>query len=595
MKKIYSLFILSSLPLLCGAESVAFEKIQNWTGSGPNRAALVIQFDKGRDYYRQDETKYEGTPAMVWGYRWEDGEQPTGETMFKEICKNSSRLSLLTQVTGGMGSVVCGVGYSLNQDVLQHIYFDFEFALDYWYNNFDFYNITAWNAEIKEAPGDNTPSITQSAIQEAIEGQHYIQHPLDARYGYPSYDYDAWFIDDDYYNDKTGITPWNSKWCSGWYEGYWSYFNGYENSELYYSGTGFSGRTLSDGAVDAWLYFNFDESQAGTMIPPDYAPGETVEYYYVPASISKEALNLYEAVRFFEKPDNYLPFIIHSSEDIPLNNLVMNLNIKDNLPTLPDLANLLSKDPLIDFDGETLTFYPNGKNIEAEEVSPLQIKGEWRLLEFENALVLSNEDFDTFDNPIFLPQTNSSLPGLNLNYNCDSQSIKVEWDTTEMKVLFGVYLNGDLLTVTTENNYTINNLNPSSTYLVTVSPIGYENSQVSATVVTAADENEEEESGDQNKDNGDEDKETNDDSQESDGATSGLENIENATGICSLSQNKIVVKGFSGYKFIISDLTGHTLQSFISTSEYFEFTLNVPTGLYIIHSDKGISKKIFIK
>ena len=49
------------------AHPIDFDKIRNWTGTGPNRAALVIQYN-GDTY---------GSDAYVWGYRWENGETPT--------------------------------------------------------------------------------------------------------------------------------------------------------------------------------------------------------------------------------------------------------------------------------------------------------------------------------------------------------------------------------------------------------------------------------------------------------------------------------------------------------------------------------------
>ncbi len=82
--------------MTASAHPIDFDKIRNWTGRGPNRAALVIQFN-GDTY---------GPDAYVWGYRWENGERPSGETMMKAICANSSRLAMLTQYTGSMGSTL---------------------------------------------------------------------------------------------------------------------------------------------------------------------------------------------------------------------------------------------------------------------------------------------------------------------------------------------------------------------------------------------------------------------------------------------------------------------------------------------------------
>jgi len=225
-------------------QPVDFDKIEHWTGTGSNRAALVIQFQTEED-----------AQAYVWGYRWEDGATPTGEDMFKAICANSSELVILTQCTGQYGATLCGVGFGDAAQILENIYFDFEMAKDYEWINFDYYSSNSLFGQ-GDAPGDNTPSIMQQAINEAA-ASHVIRHPLDYyAYGYPAYDYDCWKIG--------GKSAGEHIWQAGWYEGYWSYWLSSVNSdEWMYSGTGFSGRSLSNGAIDAWTYTVFDVPGVG--------------------------------------------------------------------------------------------------------------------------------------------------------------------------------------------------------------------------------------------------------------------------------------------------------------------------------------------
>ena len=58
--------------------SFTFDMIQNWTGEGSNRAALVIQWNDSRE-----------THAMVFGYRW-DGTAKAAD-MMGAIARNDPR------------------------------------------------------------------------------------------------------------------------------------------------------------------------------------------------------------------------------------------------------------------------------------------------------------------------------------------------------------------------------------------------------------------------------------------------------------------------------------------------------------------------
>lgn len=79
MKKIlYSALFVSFLVPFASAFSLS--DIQNWTGTGTNEAALVVDFQDGSTY-----------PAFVWGYRW-DGTQ-TGEQMVQAIVSANSNLT----------------------------------------------------------------------------------------------------------------------------------------------------------------------------------------------------------------------------------------------------------------------------------------------------------------------------------------------------------------------------------------------------------------------------------------------------------------------------------------------------------------------
>lgn len=243
MLKLTTFLLLAIIPAFARPHCIDFEKIKHWTGTGPNRAALVLQFPSDVDPY-----------AYVWGYRWDDGFSPTGEEMVKAICSNSTELAVLTQNTGMYGSTLCGVGFGDAQTLLADLYFDFEMAKTYEWINFDYYNGNLFFGQ-NGAPGDNAPQIARHAIEAAYQ-THVVLHPFDyTTYGYPAYDYDCWKLTE---NSAGGI------WLSGWYTGYWSYWlSSSSTDEWTYSGTGFTGRKLTDGAIDAWSYTPFDEPGVG--------------------------------------------------------------------------------------------------------------------------------------------------------------------------------------------------------------------------------------------------------------------------------------------------------------------------------------------
>ncbi len=235
------------LALECAAGPIDFDKIKSWSGDGPNRAALAVTNDAGAS----------DPKVYIWGFRWSNDEHPTGEDMFRAICADNDNLILLTQRTGQYGSTVCGIGVGDADAMLRELYFDFEKALDYEFINFDYYNTNSFFGQ-SEAPGDRTPVICAGAISEALSsGAHVIQHPLDQpAYGYPAYDYDCWDM-----TDEGWMHGW---WTSAWYAGYWSYWTiTGQSAGWMYSGTGYSGRQLSDGCVDGWSFTLFDSPKVG--------------------------------------------------------------------------------------------------------------------------------------------------------------------------------------------------------------------------------------------------------------------------------------------------------------------------------------------
>lgn len=82
-----------------------FSKIENWTGSGSARAALVLQWNVDGE-----------TTARVYGYRWDPTTQSaTGEQMLFAVVNNNPELYMLTHYTD-LGYTLAGMGLDRNED-----------------------------------------------------------------------------------------------------------------------------------------------------------------------------------------------------------------------------------------------------------------------------------------------------------------------------------------------------------------------------------------------------------------------------------------------------------------------------------------------
>lgn len=427
------------------AAGIDFSQIQNWTGEGPNQAALVVQYNS--DIY--------GNDALVWGYRWADGETPTGEDMFRAICKASSRLSLLTQKTGTMGSTVCGIGYGLNQKPLEGVFFDFEKAKNSQFINFDYYNSDGSSYGQTQAPGDETPAIMQAAIEEA-KTTHIIEHPLNQpNYGYPAYDYDCWLIPDDLAN--LGPANLETKWKASWYEGYWSFFTGTNGSDQWnYSGVGMTGRTLSNGSVDGWSYTQFDEPMVGGVGTGTAPCGEGVYIYYVPARLTESGIDASRAVRSAGEGDLTLPVLIHWGERKGIDNVVYSYHFNSTIPSVSQiLSDIAQADNALKVEGAgsevTISFDANsdGSINTASASSDVSASGNWTVTEYEDALLISRDDAAQPAYAFYLPEktaTGAWVPdelSYNLSDNVDYIPVLVQPEAGYSDVNYSWYRRTD--------------------------------------------------------------------------------------------------------------------------------------------------------
>ena len=196
-----------------------FDMIQNWSGEGSKRAALVIQWNDSRE-----------KTALVFGYRW-DG-QATGADMLREVVSANPRLYTLMQYTNVSsptdpdgGYTINGLGWDLDADG--------EIAL--------------------RDTGNGNQIYT---CEDYTDGTGFFKHPrgyVPGQGGSSDYDYDNWqAVDEDDF------------WGAGWYISYWSYWvKDSQEASFSYSSWGASGRVLEDGSWDGWNFSVY-------MMPSDW-------------------------------------------------------------------------------------------------------------------------------------------------------------------------------------------------------------------------------------------------------------------------------------------------------------------------------------
>ncbi len=136
--------------------------------------------------------------TLVWGYRWKSSEQKTGEDLVRAVAKADPAFYVLALSGTSFGTTFGGFGYD-------------------------------------------------------IDGNRYVTVTTPENEVYPR---NGIVYVSSYIFDKCGATEiTRDAWNSGWYSGYWSY-NVADKAEdaLGWSNTGASGRVLTDGCVDAWVF-----------------------------------------------------------------------------------------------------------------------------------------------------------------------------------------------------------------------------------------------------------------------------------------------------------------------------------------------------
>lgn len=136
--------------------------------------------------------------TLVWGYRWKSTETKTGEDLIRAVAKADPAFYVLALSGTSFGTTFGGFGYD-------------------------------------------------------IDGNRYVTVTTPENEVYPR---NGIVYVSSYVFDKCGATEiTRDAWNSGWYSGFWSY-NVADKAEdaLGFSSTGASGRVLTDGCVDAWVF-----------------------------------------------------------------------------------------------------------------------------------------------------------------------------------------------------------------------------------------------------------------------------------------------------------------------------------------------------
>jgi hypothetical protein len=111
MKKVSFALALASLFLVSKSPAISLDDIQIWTGSGTNRAALVIEWSVPESLTNSTVPVPVADKTLVWGYRFNG--TATGTQMRDAILAADPKLYFVESISE-YGAFVDGIGYNLN-------------------------------------------------------------------------------------------------------------------------------------------------------------------------------------------------------------------------------------------------------------------------------------------------------------------------------------------------------------------------------------------------------------------------------------------------------------------------------------------------
>lgn len=176
-------------------------------------AYLLIKFTDGKSVQ-----PFTGDSLLVWGYCYNDQYVPHHTIdMLRTVANTDTRLTVLLQYTGTSGYSVGGVGFNHGKDCSRvPVVFDYKGAVS------DTTIVFRYTGNPNCDRGQvAVPPVPQTLAQLAIEigdSIGVIDHPFNAFYGYPAYDYDYWILNPS--DPDSAIHSWQA----GWQSGYWGFY-----------------------------------------------------------------------------------------------------------------------------------------------------------------------------------------------------------------------------------------------------------------------------------------------------------------------------------------------------------------------------------
>jgi hypothetical protein len=116
MKKVRSALALAGLFLVSKSSAISLDDIQLWTGSGTNRAALVVEWNPPIVFNNTTVPAPVANKTLVWGYRFNG--PATGTRMFNAIVAANPQLYAVETVDPALGTGVEAIGFNLNRSGL---------------------------------------------------------------------------------------------------------------------------------------------------------------------------------------------------------------------------------------------------------------------------------------------------------------------------------------------------------------------------------------------------------------------------------------------------------------------------------------------
>jgi hypothetical protein len=172
--------------------------------------------------------------------------------MIRAVANTDCRFSALLQNTSAGSFTAGGFGYNFTDGATEPVPVEFDEdsaakdpSISFRYEETP--NCTAGQLAI---PYD-VPTQVQNALDKATgnaqgNGTGIIEHPFNADYSYPAYDYDYWIL-------ASGAPAY--EWQAGWNQAYWSFYNKKQPTGPFTAASdGIATHVLNNGYVDGFVF-----------------------------------------------------------------------------------------------------------------------------------------------------------------------------------------------------------------------------------------------------------------------------------------------------------------------------------------------------